>query len=60
VGEIITELKDLLEEIGYGEVKFKISGGRILVAPRQMIERPSKAGIRTLVYIDEPITLRQS
>ncbi len=53
-----TRLEDILEEVGYGEVRVTVVNKKIHQIPKQRIERPGKHGLRHDIVIDEPIRLR--
>lgn len=47
-----------LKEIAYcDELRVKVSGGKIVCIPKQVVQRPYKNGIRTQHTIDEDITV---
>ena len=49
--------EDFFKEIGFGEVKVKVVDGKLFSIPKQIIERPGKAGISAHFVVHEPIQL---
>lgn len=60
MGQTDVRLEDFLREVAYGEVRFKVVGGKLFVIPKQVIERPMKVGMQVHMIIAEPIRLKQS
>lgn len=54
------KLKDILKEIGYGEVKVTVDKGKIVALPKQVIQRPKKFGITTQHNIEEVIEVDEN
>ena len=48
-------IEQAFKEIGFGDVKVTLQDGKIVSIPAQEIERPKKAGVRTVHKIDEEI-----
>jgi len=49
------KIEAALKEIGYGEVRVIVADGVIIALPKQIIQRPEKAGVKTQHTIDEEI-----
>ena len=54
----VVEFETFLKEVGHGDVKVTVVDGKLFVVPRQIIERPGKAGVRVQIVVDEPIQLK--
>ena len=59
--KVVVELFDtFLKEVGHGDVKVTVVDGKLFLVPKQMIERPGKAGLRFQIFVDEPIQLKHA
>ncbi len=53
------ELKDVFKRVGFGKVVIQIADRRPILIPRQKIEIPKRDGMNTVIYINEPILLKE-
>ena len=58
VKEENNKLENFLKEVGHGEIKVMINDGKLFAVPKQIIDRPAKAGVRVHIVVDEPIYLK--
>ena len=57
---VVAELDTFLKEVGHGDVLLTVVDGKLFVIPKQIIERPGKAGVSVLIRVDEPIHLKHT
>lgn len=54
-----TRIEDFLAEVGFGEVRIQVLDKKVILVPKQRIQRPKRLqGVRVEVIIDEPFHLK--
>ncbi len=60
MGDESTKLENFLKEVGHGEIRVTVMDGKLFGVPKQIIERPGKAGVRVQIVVEEAIHLKHA